>query len=134
MIDIENEVFTAIATKARAKFKGLYMTGEYVASPPQFPCVSLIEMDNAVYRRTMDSSMDENYSSVMYELNVFSNKKGTKKSECRKIAAFIDGELRKMGFVRRFLNPIPNVADSTIYRLTGRYSAVISKDKVIYRR
>jgi len=30
--------------------------------------------------------------------------------------------------------PIPNIEDATIYRMVGRYTAVVSTDKVIYRR
>jgi hypothetical protein len=67
-------------------------------------------------------------------LNVYSNKKSGKKSECKAIASLIDDEMAALGFSRSMLQPIPNMDDATIYRMTGRYRAVVSKDKIIYRR
>ena len=55
MIDIETEVFSIVSAEVRKKYPKIYMTGEYVKSPPSFPCVSLIETDNQVYRNTRDS-------------------------------------------------------------------------------
>ena len=70
----------------------------------------------------------------MYEVNIYSNKTSGKKSECREIASLLDNEFATLGFSRTMLQPIPNMDDATIYRMTGRYTAVISKDKAIFRR
>lgn len=134
MIDMENEVFSAVATDVRAEYPDIYMVGEYVKTPPKFPCASLVEMDNQNYQRTEDSGSSENHVSVMYEMNVYSNKTSGKKAECKKIAALIDERMLALGFARTMLQPVPNMDDATIYRMVGRYSAIISKDKVIYRR
>lgn len=134
MIDVENEVFNSVATDVRAEYPDIYMVGEYVKTPPRFPCVSLVEMDNQTYQATEDSGSVENHASLMYEVNVYSNKTVGKKAECKAVAALIDERLLALGFARTMLQPIPNLDDATIYRMVGRYSAVISKDKVIYRR
>lgn len=134
MIDIENEIFNSVATEVRNKYPGIYMVGEYVKTPPSFPCVSLVEMDNQSYQRTEDSGSTENHVSVMCEVNIYSNKTVGKKTECKAIAALIDERMLALGFARTMLQPIPNLDDATIYRMVGRYSAVISKDKVLYRR
>lgn len=134
MINIETEIFNAISTKMRSLYPTLYMTGEYVKSPPSFPAVSLIEMDNTVYTDTQTSTEVENHASLMYELDVYSNKIKGKKSECKAIAALIDKEMAFYGFTRMMLQPIPNMDDATIYRIKGRYRAVVSQDKQIYRR
>lgn len=134
MIDIENEVFTIVAKKVREQYPKIYITGEYVKSPPSFPCVSLIETDNQVYRNTRDSGRIENHAQVLYEMNVYSNKTSGKKSECKAIANLIDSVLETLGFTRTLLSQIPNEEDSTVYRVTGRYRAVVSQDKVIFRR
>ena len=134
MIDIENEVFNAVATVLRAEYPKIYVVGEYVKTPPKFPCVSLVEMDNQNYQRTEDSGSSENHVSVMYEVNIYSNKSVGKKSECKNIAALIDEQMLALGFARLMSQPIPNLDDATIYRMVGRYSAIISKNKVIYRR
>lgn len=134
MIDVENEVFNTVATDVRAKYPDIYMVGEYVKTPPKFPCVSLVEMDNQSYQQTEDSGSVENHASLMYEVNIYSNKTVGKKSECKAIAALIDERMLALGFARTMLQPIPNLDDATIYRMVGRYSAVISKNKVLYRR
>ena len=134
MIDIENTVFNSVATDVRATYPDIYMVGEYVKTPPKFPCVSLVEMDNQSYQRTEDSGSSENHASLMYEVNIYSNKTVGKKAECRAIAALVDERMLALGFARTMLQPIPNLDDATIYRMVGRYSAVISKNKVIYRR
>ena len=134
MIDFENDIFNTVATVVRVKYPDIYMVGEYVKTPPKFPCVSLVEMDNQSYQQTEDSGSVENHASLMYEVNIYSNKTVGKKSECKAIAALIDERMLALGFARTMLQPIPNLDDATIYRMVGRYSAVISKNKVLYRR
>ena len=134
MIDCENEIFSKIAESVRAAYPSAFVSSEYVRTPSKFPFVSLIEMSNTAYDRTQSSGGLENHASLMYEVNVYSNKKSGKKSECKEIAALIDNELAALGFSRTMLQPIPNMDDATIYRMTGRYTAVISKDKKLYRR
>lgn len=134
MIDVENEIFSKVAAAVRAAFPSVFMSGEYIRTPPKFPFVSLVEMSNTAYDRTQSSAGLENHASLMYEVNVYSNKTSGKKSECKAIAALIDNEMAALGFSRTMLQPIPNMDDATIYRMTGRYTAVISKEKKLYRR
>jgi hypothetical protein len=134
MINIETELFSSVADKVRAEYPDIFMTGEYVKSPPSFPAASLVEMDNSVYTSTQTSTEIENHASLMYELDVYSNKIKGKKSECKAIATLIDKEMTSLGFTRVMLQPIPNMDDATIYRVKGRYKAVVSKENVIYRR
>lgn len=134
MIDIETEVFSFISTKVREKYTGIFITGEYVKSPPSFPCVSLLEADNAIHRSTRTTDSMENHAELLYEVNIYSNKTKGKKAECKDIASIIDSEFANMGFTRIMLNPIPNEEDATIYRMVGRYKAIVSKNNMIYRR
>jgi hypothetical protein len=134
MIDIENAVFNAVAMKVREVYPDVFMAGEYVKSPPSFPAVSLVEMDNSTSIETIDSGCNENHVNVMYEVNVYSNKTAGKKTECREILALIDAELLAMGFSRSTLTPVPNENDSTIYRMVARYRAAVSSDHKIFRR
>lgn len=134
MIDVETELFSEVSSKVRAKYPNLYMTGEYVKSPPDFPCVSMVEVDNATFRNTQTTEGQENHAAVMYEVNVYSNKTKGKKAECKEIIAFIDELLMERNFTRIMLEPVPNQDNATIYRMLGRYWAVVSKNKTIYRR
>lgn len=134
MIDIETEVFNTVSAKVREKYPKIYMTGEYVKSPPSFPCVSLIETDNQIYRNTRTTECIENHAQLLYEVNVYSNKQSGKKAECKAIIALIDKRMEALGFTRTLLNPVPNEEDATVYRMVARYRAIVSKSKVIYRR
>lgn len=134
MIDIESDVFNIISKAIRAKYPKIYMTGEYIKVPPSFPCVSLVEEDNQIYRNTRTSDSNENHVQVVYEANVYSNKTSGRKSECKAILAVIDNLMLNMGFTRTLFTPIPNEEDATVYRMVARYRAIVSKDKVIYRR
>lgn len=134
MINIENIVFDRVVTRVREVFPDIYITGEYVKSPPSFPAASLMEMDNITRIDTIDSGSNENHANVMYEVNVYSNKAYGKKTECKEIIALIDQEMLSMGFSRSALTPVPNENDSTIYRMVGRYQAAVSSDHKIFRR
>lgn len=134
MIDVENDVFSEVAKKVRTKFPNIYVTGEYVKSPSSFPCVSLVEIDNATFRNSQTTESQENHVAVTYEVNVYSNKTKSKKAECKEIVAFIDEILMGLNFTRIMLEPVPNQNDATIYRMLGRYRAVVSRNKTIFRR
>ncbi len=135
MINIENELFSLIAKKIREIHKKAFVVGEYVPVPSKFPCVSIIEMDNAVYEKTSSNDYVENHAKLLYEVNVYSNKKTGKKAECKEIITLIDNEFLRRGFTRIMMNPIPNMdKEANVYRMVARYRAVVSKEKEIYRR
>ena len=134
MINVENEIFSILSQAVNNDYPSAFVSGEYIRTPPKFPFVSIVEMSNTTYDRTQTDGDLENHASLMYEVNVYSNKTSGKKSECKAIAALIDNEMATLGFSRTMLQPIPNMDDATIYRMTGRYTAVISKEKKLYRR
>ena len=138
MIDMESEIFGEISEKLYEAFAvkcpDLFVTSEFVQSPSSFPCVSIIEVDNAVFRNSQTQDGHENHVAVMYEVNVYSNKTIGKKAECKELTAFVDELMLKMNFTRIMCEPVPNYAEATIYRMLGRYRAVISKNKTIHRR
>lgn len=123
MIDIEKLIYTPIADALRKRFKGIAVSGEYVNAPSKFPYVSIVEQDNYMTVSQMDSSSSERLATVMYEVNVYSDKTGSKKAVCREIMGVIDEMLYRKNFTRISLSPIPNMENGTIYRLTARYRA-----------
>lgn len=123
MIDIENLIFDPIAKAVRTEYPGSYVTVEYVRAPSKFPHVSIVESDNYMTLQHLDTSDAEKYSTVMYEVNVYSNKASGKKSEARAILKLIDGMMYARNFTRIAMTPVPNLEDATIYRITARYRA-----------
>ena len=134
MIDIDNEIFSAVYDVITSNHPKCSVAGEYTSSPPSFPHVSVAEIGNVVFNPSSTSDEIENHSEVTYEVNVYSNLRNGKKTECRKIIKTVDELLLGLGFKRIVLESVPNLGDATIYRLTGRYRAVVGQNHIIYRR
>lgn len=134
MINLESPLFTEMATVLRSAYSGIYVTGEHVPIPASFPAVSIVEIDNGTYRRSRTNAKNEQFAEVVYEVNVYSNRTKGKKAEARAIISAIDDMMIGYGFERVMLQPIPNLDDATIYRMTARYRAVVSDNLTIYRR
>ena len=107
------------------------MSGESTDVPARFPAVTIEERDNYVYKRLRTTKI-ENAASVMYEVNVYTNRVGYKKQDAQEIMSFIDEILAEKGFTRTMMQPIDNLSDATIYRLVARYEAVVDTDHWIY--
>lgn len=131
MIDLENDIYTAIATRLRTDYPGIYISPEYVPVPSNFPAVSVVEADNRVVEN-MRTLQIENAAHVMYEVQIFSAKANGKKAEAKAIAETVDEFLTSIGFTRTMKNQVPNMNDATIYRIVCRYEAIIDKDFWIY--
>lgn len=133
MNNIENDVFTLVAAKLRTELgaNNIFVTGEYTPTPEKFPCVYIYESDN--FNAGFDGCNNEVVTGVMYSVEVYSNRHNGKKSEAKEIMAIVDGVMTPLGFKRVMLQPLPNMADATIFRLTARYTAAVI-DNVIYRR
>lgn len=115
------------------EFPGIAVAGEYTNSPTKFPYASIVETDNYIDSRYIDSSGEEKIARLMYEVNVYSNKEGVKKSECRKILNSIDKKMYLRNFVRLSMSPVPNLWDATIYRLNARYEGA-TDGEAMYRK
>lgn len=126
MIDIENIVFTALATAIRDAYPTASVYGEYVEVPATFPSVSIVEADNRVVERTRDLDGVEHYAQLMYEINIYTNDASGKKTKAKAIAELIDGIMSGMLFTRTFRGQTPNV-DRSIYRISLRYEAIVSE-------
>lgn len=131
MIDLENDIYDYVAKALRAAHTGIDVKSEYVDTPAKFPHVSIVEADNRVLQRMRTDNL-ENAASVMYEVNIYSNKAGTRKSEAKAIANTADSIFAEIGFTRTFREQVPNLKDATIYRIVCRYEAVIDKNFMIY--
>lgn len=134
MIDIEAQVFTIVSNAVLAVYPDAFVTPEYVRQPAQFPTASIVQMDSVVNRSMRDSSRIENGADVMFQVDVYSNRMDVRKQECKAIIALIDEQFALLGFTRSFMNPIPNLSDATIYRITARYVATVDANETIYRR
>lgn len=99
--------------------------------PSSYPFVSLEEINSSVYEIGSDCRV-ENFDRNEYEVNIYA-KNPLAKSKADEIFNQIDDLFNELGFVRQSKNPFQDT-DETIYLIVVRYSCVVSKNKVIYRR
>lgn len=121
MTDIFNEIFTDIATPVRLEVSDTFVTGERVAIPSRFPCVSVVEADNYEVRESIDNSGRERLTALMYEITVYSNLSAGKRAQCIGILSIIDNVMKSKNANR--IARIEGYVDgeSRIYMIRARY-------------
>ena len=129
MIDVEDDVFNYVYSDVSALVPSGCFKSVYVPSPPKFPFATLMEMDNISDTRRMTSADEEPFALITYEANVYA----MDKPECRSVMSALDTAMIRLGFTRISMSFIPNLADTTIFRMTARYRAEADVNKVIYR-
>ena len=121
MIDKENEVFKAVATALRKKFKSIYVIGaEMSPTPPKFPAVSFVQTNNTTKTEYTTFDCLENVVSEDYKAEAFSNLEKGKETQTKEITSIISDVMGEFGYVRTFCEVVPNT-DSTINRRMSRY-------------
>ena len=134
MIDVEEDVFDEVARAVLDAYPEAYVSGEYVEVPASFPAVTIIEAVNQVDETRQDSSDDENGAVLSFAVNVYSNSMSNAKRECRAIMGIVDDKMRSLNMRRTFSRPVNNAADPSIYRLVARFTGMVDKNNVFYRR
>ena len=132
MINIFNEVYTLLVNALATYDSTIKTSSVYTNTPSEYPFVSLEEIDNSVYELTSDSCELENHARIELEVNIYT-KNPQKKSKGDGIANVVDNLLKTYNFVRMTKNILQDTNETT-YRIVIRYSGVVSKDSVIYRR
>ena len=122
MIDIENTIYSPIRTALVNEYSGIYVTSEPTSTTPHFPAVSIVQQDNYMSINKLDNSGTERFATVMFQVDVYSNKASGKKSQCKEIMNFVDDMLFALNFTRLSLTPIP-MENEGYYRLSARYRA-----------
>lgn len=138
MIDVEQEIYTRVEAVVKEYLESdnanhERMVNEPVKTPATFPFVAFYEADNYPYEK-MQGENAEDFSLITYEADVFSDTVNSRVNTCRAIGAVIDAEMQSMGFVRIQMSPQIHEDNESILKLTVRYSAVVDKNKTIYRR
>ncbi len=131
MIDFESEIYSRVCHAASERFSKLSVSSENVRSPTTFPYMTVCELSNTTYARTMDSAGTEHHATVMYQVDVYDTSTG-RKASCKSILKVVDTEFQRMGFRRVMAQPV-ELQNSALYRITARYSGVISTNGIIYK-
>ena len=122
MIEIEAKIYTPLRNALVAAYPSIFVTSEPTATQARFPAVSIVQQDNYMSINKLDNSGVERFATVMFQIDVYSNKASGKKSQCKEIMNVIDKLMFDMNFTRLALTPIPMENDG-YYRLSARYRA-----------
>lgn len=130
--DVENQIFTGCKSAILATTPTATCRGVEEDRPASFPCAFILEKSNTNYLRTATAESRENHARLMYECNFYDNSTTNKKANVKKMVKAASEYFASIGFNRTFCQPVTNVADANVYRMTARYEAVIDVNKRIY--
>lgn len=120
MIDVSNRVLTNIKTYVAETCKNV--SNYSSKSPPAFPAVSVVQIDNQ--DTCMDLENSENAVKSVIEIQCYSNKNIT---ESRNIINQCCDAMRQMGYIRSYgPKPVDNASDTNIYRTVARFNRLVS--------
>lgn len=126
MIDVENLVFDTVFNGVRTVHPSMEVTKGYPEENAKFPHIVIRETNNVPVQRMNTDDCAENFSRLTYQVDVYSDKEGTARSECRDLLALVDGIMQGMKFRRIHMNEPLNI-NRTIFRQYARYSVVVGK-------
>ena len=120
MISAENRVLSNI--KSYVKDSCNNGSNYSRKSPPSFPAVSVVQIDNQ--DACMDLENSENAVESVIEIQCYSNKNIT---EAKNIINQCCDAMRKMGYARAYgPKPIDNASDTNIYRMVARLKRLVA--------
>jgi hypothetical protein len=128
VIDKENEIFTRVKEQIVAQYHDAVVDSSYQSVPSGFPHVSLYQNDAFTPDNMLDSAYLPKYVSIGFTAQVYSNKTKGKKQECKKIMGIIADTMARMNFRMIMLTPVPNLNDSSIYRLSAQFEGMADAD------
>ncbi len=121
MIDVESLVVDSVTRVVKSLYPEATIKSATQDVPPAFPFVSILEADNSAYKKTQDEENREHHVELMYEVNVYSNKKNGRKTEAKQILSLVDDVLQEMKFTRITKLPIET---KSYYRYVARYTVI----------
>ena len=120
MIDVSNRVLANIKTYVAEICKNV--SNYSSKSPPAFPAVSVVQIDNS--DACMDLENSENAVKSVIEIQCYSNKNIT---EAKNIINQCCDAMRQMGYARSYgPKPVDNASDTNIYRTVARFNRLVS--------
>lgn len=125
MIDIWNRVTTNL--QIAEKGICLHVVSTNSDSPPGFPCLSVMQINNPDVAEDLENS--ENAVEPVIELQAYSNKSLT---EARNVISIACDAMRQMGFRRR-MGPqqAQNAAAANVFRMVARFERLVGSGEEI---
>lgn len=131
MIDVSNEIFNTLAENLRFEYEDIQVKGEYDPNPARFPCVTVDEVSNIPTH--LDSAEKNKYASVLYRVQIFSNKSVGKRAEARAIYKTVDETFMSLGLFAKSYTSTPTIYNAEIYSITATFGGIIAENGLVYR-
>ena len=132
MTDIENIIINRIdAALTNGGYENI-LGSTYQDTPASFPWVFFEQSDSYESVNQHNSSRTNNFDTVVFEADIYSNKKNGAKTECKDIEQIIDAEMVALGFSRTTATPLRPTSDLYKARLFVRYRGIVDANKYIY--
>ena len=132
MIDPENQVVNDLSALIWAQFPGMEISSDWSRQPASFPYAVIYVGNSHDLESTWDSG-DHPIEVFTFVVQAYSNLKGGKRQECKKILAIADDYFKTINAARESRTALPNIEDNTIYRMGATY-IVATDGKFFYRR
>lgn len=126
MIDVENLVFDTVFNAVHNVHTNLHVSKGFIEETATFPSIVVRETNNVPLARTNTDICAENYSTLTYQIEVYSDKAGEQRSECRDLLKLVDGIMQGMKFKRTYMSEPFNMK-RTIFRQYARYTVIVDK-------
>lgn len=126
MIDIANVILRIVKEAVQAEYPNCDVLSYNPDTISKFPCVTVVEKDNSVYRRSQDNTSSENHAELVFEVQAYSNNTEGKKQEAKKLLSLADEAMLSNNFTRTLKSELPN-ADRSVYRLYASYTAIVAQ-------
>lgn len=119
-----NAIFTEIRNAVKSEYPDANCVQTYSLTPSKFPTVFARELGHFTPQETVTFSNAQDISECTWEVQVFSNVKGSSKEQAYTIMALVKGVMRHLYFAETFEQPIDQ-QDKSIYCLVARFRRVI---------
>ena len=126
MIDVENLVFDTVYNGVITVHPNMNVSKGYIEETATYPCVVVRETNNVPVQKMNTDDCAENYTRLTYQVEIYSDKGNTSRSECRDLLMLVDGIMQGMKFRRTHMNEPLNIKRS-IFRQYARYTVVVGK-------
>ena len=126
MIDVENLVFDTVFNGVANVYPNAVVSKGFIEESAVFPCIVVRETNNVPVQKMNTDDCAENYSILTYQIDIYSDKAGVQRSECRDLLNCVDGIMQGMKFRRTHMNEPLNIKRS-IFRQYARYSVIVGK-------
>lgn len=126
MIDVENLVFDTVYSGFATQKPGVEVNKGFIEETAKFPCVVVRETNNVPVKSMNTDDCAENFTRVTYQVDVYSDKEGTGRSECRDLLKVADDIMQSMKFYRTHMSEPLNISRS-IFRQYARYTVIVGK-------